>query len=419
MLVIDRWEGEEIKRRKGWLLLYGRRKVGKSFLLRRLTKWDVYATITRSRAALVDGELRPVEEAIRLVVKVLSSGGKAVIDEFQRLNDAHWERLAEVHPSGRLFLAGSSLGIVRKVFDRRSPLLGLVEPFRLDIISYSDMLANLRPKDREGFIWATLMRDPWVIPLASDEDPVRFLVDRSFGLFMSAQGLVGEVFSEEERVLTSLYDSILLLMGEGVWSAREMAGILSSRGLLSGGTAAVTGILSRLESMGLAMKIPLWKSGRAKYLYRHRSPLLSVLYYMEAKFGVSDGYPPEEGAVRSILGREVQLSVGEMLARREGARLAYHVSPASDVDAVLLKRKRVIAGYEIKLGPISREEAEKAVRRMRELGVPYTGLVSLTERPPDVGDESLGPDDLVELSITLKSSPLPHGAEFSSDARTI
>jgi len=409
LLVIDRWEGEEIKRRKGWLLLYGRRKVGKSFLLRRLTRWDAYVTITRSRAALVDGELRTIEEAIRLVVETLSSDGKAVIDEFQRLDDVHWERLAEIHPSGRLYLAGSSSGIVRKVFDRRNPLLGLVEPLRLDIISYSDMLANLRPKDREGFVWAALMRDPWVIPLANLEDPVRFLVDRSFGLFMSAQGLVGEVFSEEERVLTSLYDSILLLMGEGVWSAKEMAGILSSRGLLSGGIAAVTGILSRLESMGLATKIPLWKSGRTKYLYRHRSPLLSVLYYMEAKFGVNDGYPPEEDAIRSVLGREIQLSVGEMLARREGARLAYHVSPEGDVDAILLRRKRVIAGYEIKLGPIPEKEAEKSVMRMRELGIPYTDLVSLTERPPDIGDESLGPDDLVSLAERIRSTPKDEG----------
>ncbi len=362
-------------------------------------------TITRSRAALVEGELRPIEEAIRLVVETLYSGGKAVIDEFQRLDDSYWERLAEIHPSGRLYLARSSSRIVRKVFNRRSPLLGLVEPLRLDIISYSDMLANLRPKDREGFVWAALMRDPWVIPLTSHEDPVSFFVDRSFGLFMSAQGLVGEVFSEEERMLTSLYDSILLLMGEGVWSAKEMAGILSSRGLLSGGTAAVTGILSRLESMGLAMKIPLWKSGRARYLYRHRSPLLSVLYYMEAKFGVSDGYQPEEGAIKSILGREIQLSVGEMLARREGARLAYHVSPESDVDAVLLRRKRVMAGYEIKLGPITEKEAEKSVMRMRELGVPYAGLVSLTERPPEVGDESLGPDDLVSLAERIRFAP--------------
>jgi len=48
----------------------------------------------------------------------------------------------------------------------------------------------------------------------------------------------------------------------------------------------------------------------------------------------------------------------EMLARR-GARLAYHVSPASDVDAILLKRKRVIAGYEIKLGPIPGKRPRK------------------------------------------------------------
>ena len=404
MVVIDRWEGHEINRRRGWLLVYGRRKVGKTFLLRRSLKWDVYVTITRSRDAIVGGRKTEVEGAVDLVVRTLMEGGTAVVDEFQRLDEAYWDVLAQAHPNGRLILAGSSFGMVRRVLDRRSPLLGMVEPFRLDIISYSDVLASLEPDGREGFLWALLMRDPWIIPMVSDGDPIGFLVERSFGLFMAAQGLIGEVFSEEERALTALYDSVLRLLGEGVWSPREIAAILTSRGLLEGGTPAVTGILSKLEAMGLVTKVPLWRSGRRRYVYRHSSPLLSVLYYMESKFGVSDGYKPEEETVRSVLSREVQFSVGGMLAEGSGARLAYHRSPEGDVDIVLIDRRgRPLRGYEVKVGPISKGEASKAVERMRRLGIPRAGLISLSERPPDLGDESLGPEDLISLARTIRS----------------
>ncbi len=404
MVVIDRWESYTLNRRRGWLLIYGRRKVGKSFLLCRFMNWDVYVTITRSREAIIDGKKVEIGKAMDSVIGTLMEGRSAIVDEFQRLDETYWDILAQAHPNGRLILAGSSFGVVKKVFDSRSPLLGTVEPFKLGIISYWDVLANLKPKDRKEFLWAVLMRDPWIIPMISGNDPVEFLVERSFGLFMSAQGLIGEVFSEEERLLTALYDSILRLLGEGVGSARELAGILTSRGLLEGGTSAVTGILSKLEMMGLVTKVPLWRSGRGRYLYRHLSPLLSILYYMESKFGISDGYQPNEEAVRSILGREVQFSLGEMLAEESGARLAYHRSPEGDVDIILTDRRgRPLAGYEVKIGPISKGEAVKAIERMRRLGIPKTGLISLYEKPPDLGDRSMGPEDLVSLAMKIRA----------------
>jgi hypothetical protein len=38
---LERREAELIRRARGWLLVYGRRKIGKTFLLRREVAWDL------------------------------------------------------------------------------------------------------------------------------------------------------------------------------------------------------------------------------------------------------------------------------------------------------------------------------------------------------------------------------------------
>ena len=414
MLVIERREARRLRSARGWILVYGRRKVGKSFTIRRYLDWKVYATISRARDAIVEDSsgIRKMEldVALGLVVNALTAGETAVVDEFQRLPDGAWDLLATPHPQGQLVAAGSSMGIVRRVFDKRSPLLGLVQPFKMDIIRYADAVASLsRQVDPTSSLeWAVIVRDPWISPMvnpSSEGDPARWLCDAAPQLVMSAVGLVGEVFSEEERTLTALYDSVLRLLAEGMWRPSEIASILTSRGLLQGGTPAVTGILRRLADMGLVDGIPLWKSRRARVYYRHRSPLLSLLLNMEQKFGVSDGYRPEYESVRSAFGREVEYSVGEMLAERLDGRLAHYVSERGDVDVVVLnkRRKNVLAAYEVKLGGISRSEAREAVDRMLDLGAPRVGLVSLREEPPAVegAHEVLGPEDLVEMARRL------------------
>ena len=40
-LVLRRREAELIRRARGWLLVYGRRKICKTFLLRREVAWDL------------------------------------------------------------------------------------------------------------------------------------------------------------------------------------------------------------------------------------------------------------------------------------------------------------------------------------------------------------------------------------------
>ena len=63
-----------------------------------------------------------VEEAVKKIRTLLEGNETVILDEFQRLPERFWEALALQHPNGKLVACGSSLGIVKKVLDRRSPL---------------------------------------------------------------------------------------------------------------------------------------------------------------------------------------------------------------------------------------------------------------------------------------------------------
>ena len=384
MRIIRRSECGQLARARSWTLLYGRRKVGKTTLLRTCVPHDLYVLVGHGGGhAVVGDEVVPVEEAVREVGAVLRRGGVAVVDEFQRLPTRYWDLVASWSPSGVLIAAGSSYGIVHKVFDKSSPLLGLFSPLHIDIIAYEEVLAQVGDP-----LLAVVWRDPWAIPHISSVEELR---ERARDLALIARGLIGEVFTEEDRELTDTYWRAILLVAEGYWKSTDVAGALGLRG----GLASASSILSKLSKMGVLRAVPTL--GRERY-YTVRSPVLSLILYAEAKYSVSDlgAAPPE-----LPIGREVQFTVGEMLASYYGAVQRY--SPREDIDVVLTRGRRRLWAFEVKLGPFTRPEAAEAVARLRKVAE-RAGLVSLSERPPEVGDASLGPQELYQMARELAKS---------------
>ncbi|MCY0890222.1 MAG: hypothetical protein OWQ51_04450 [Pyrobaculum arsenaticum] len=134
--------------------------------------------------------------------------------------------------------------------------------------------------------------------------------------------------------------------------------------------------------------------GRERY-YAVRSPALSLILYAEAKYSVSDlGAEPAE----LLLGREAQFTIGEMLASYFGGVQRY--SPREDIDVVLTRGRRRIWAFEVKLGPYTSSEAREAVAKLRKIAE-RAGLVSLSEKPPEYGDLSLGPRELYNMAREL------------------
>lgn len=227
------------------------------------------------------------------------------MDEFQRLPPKYWDLVATWAPSGLLIAAGSSYGVVHKVFDKSSPLLGLSAPLHIDIMAYEEVLAQVGDP-----LLSVIWRDPWVIPHVQKAEDLRL---KARDLALVARGLIGEVFAEEERELTETYWRAILLVAEGYWKSTDVAGALG----LKGGLASASSILSKLAKMGELRANPTL--GRGRY-YAVRSPALSLILYTEAKYSVSDlGAEPAE----LPLGREAQFTIGEMLASYFGGVQRY------------------------------------------------------------------------------------------------
>jgi hypothetical protein len=384
-----------LRGRVGWLLVYGRRKTGKSFMVRLLAPWDVYITVSRDLAAVVEergGGLRVVEpgDAVALAARRLEGGATVVVDEFHRLPPRYWQVLASRHPHGRLILVASSLGVLRRVFSESSPLLGLVEPLRVDPLAYADTVASLAPRlgARGAVLWGVLLREPWLTGLVGDYavEPWRFIASSIQPLITIARSLIGEVFEEEERQLTRLYEAVLRLLGAGVWNTAKLAALLYQRGLLSSySPGAVAGILDRMASMGLVAKTRLWRTRGAKVYYRHASPLLAIVYGVAERYAVDEVQPAPREAVeqlaRSLYARELQFTLGELLAEYHGGLHAYTILPKGqgDVDIVILdsRGRRPLAAYEVKMGSCTTHDLKTLLGRAELVGAPRAGAVCL------------------------------------------
>ncbi len=416
-MIIDRWECSRLRKASNWLLVYGRRKTGKTFLLRKCVKWNLYVTITKARLCIVElsnGKLSfmKLDECMSKVIELLSENSTIVIDEFQRLPEEYWDLLGLKHHEarGRLILCGSSLGIARRVFDKKSPLLGLLEPFLVDIASPEDTIISLSRhlSPRETILWSTIARDPWILGLVTPRnEPYKIIVDKAVSLTPASLSLIGEVFTEEEKQLTRLYEALLKLLAQRYWSSKVLAQKLYEARLLSSPSpGVVTGLLSQLESMGLVEKIPLWKTRRSRYYYKHRSPLLSILLRIE-ELVEEHGIRPDPQTIIYDVALETQFMLGELLAKYHGLTRAYTILPQGegDIDIVLLdKSKKPVIAYEVKLGEITSSEARRVADRIHRYGIPRVGVISLTAKPEVNGivDYTLGPLEIISIARELR-----------------
>jgi len=422
-VVLWRREFPRLRRLLGervWLLLYGRRKTGKTFMARLLVPWDIYATVARDGGVVVEerGSLpRQVEqeEAVRLAVRVLRGGGVVVVDEFQRLPESLWQMLVAAHPEGMLVLVASSLGVVERVFSTRSPLLGLVAAENIGILGYADAVASLLPRlgPRGAVLWGVLLREPWVtgMPGVLRGEPWDWVAGGAGLLYQVARSLVGEVFEEEERRLTRLYEAVLRLLGAGVWEASTLASMLYRRGLLAKPAAStVTGVLDKLAEMGLVARTRLWRTRGRRVYYRHTSPLLGIVFGLAERYAVDEHPAPPHvlrGAALSLYAKELQFSLAELMAEHHGGLPAYTVLPggAGDVDIVILdaRGRAAVAAYEVKLGGCGRGDYTKALARARAVDADEAGLICLggsVGAPPE-GLRVLGPREVAAIAVKV------------------
>lgn len=343
---LERW-----KNRGKWVFVYGRRKTGKSFFVRNFTHWDKYFFIGRSGEIFDDNNKISYDVFLNETFSSLRNDKTVVIDEIQRLPEEFYDRLHNEGIKGNLVAVSSTLWVAKTLIGKKSPLLGLFSEFRIGIIDERDILNEIskavkNPKDLIEF--SAYLREPWLIPLW--ENTRNFLLPMAANTKITIPALVGEIFSEEDKELSVVYEGILKAVADGKRNSGEITNYLYSLKIIHAqNPSLVHPYLSNLHNLGLLEKIKVF--GKNKYFYYHSSPVADLYYYMAEKYGFSERDMPESQISRILnekIPHHVEQFFRNLLSKALGLNIEIISEKDYEIDIVLTDFKKIKLVGEVK-----------------------------------------------------------------------
>ncbi len=355
------------------VLVYGRRKVGKSFFVKRFTKWDAYFHVKRSGGILELDSLREIDYNYLKDYILKEKDKRIVVDEFHRLPEDFLDFLQAYAHDLNLVLITSTLWLSRKILGEDSPILGLFEEFRMNIVDERDAIMFLkdRVKGKELIDTAVYIREPWIIPLLKEsvyKDIPRILVEQK----NTVERLIGEIFREEERELKKTYLAIMEAVANGKKKSTEISSFLYSRRILEKDDASlIQSYLTTLCNIGVLERVNV--VNKKYWYYQHVSPIIDLYFYLDSKYGFSEIDIPVEEVEKVFLMKlplHVEQFFRNLLSKLFGLRKGMAVEKEYDVDIVLQSFRKVSLVAEVKWKKsVSRQE----VRRLEERFQKYRG----------------------------------------------
>ncbi len=380
-LKIPRSEANKIK--DNWTIVYGRRKTGKTFMLKNFVSWNYYFLVGQEGTIWCEGgpirKFSVLDDFIEFAINSLNKDKKVVIDEFQRLPLEALERISTVHPSGQLILSGSSFAVVKKIFGSKSPLLGLLKEHRINLIHFSDMIKKLKLDLLIDY--SPYLRDPWLIPIMDGEDIFKDLYSLLSGVHYTIPALLGETFHEEDRTISEVFEGILGAIGSGHGKPSQIASILYNRGIITHDAASqIAPYMKTLVEMDILKQVKIFKMKRT--IYKMVSPFFSIYYYMNDKYGLERGLPQFSvmlDNLRRAHSLVVEDFIVEALATSLKGEVRYLFEP--EIDGIIVdRRERPIAVIEVKWGRITQKDIERFLDKVEYLGVGGRKIV-VTKNP--------------------------------------
>jgi len=376
-IVVRRKEIESLRAIKKWLLVFGRRKTGKTFLVENFLDYDEYFFVKRDRSIISkrDGAVIDYRTLTSLLGRALPEGKTVVVDEFHRLGEDFLDFIHSVGRGGRLILISSTLFLSGSLLASRSPVLGLFAEFPVGLMDLDDTVRALAKtiSDRKVLTeMGVLLREPLAIDYYDPVEPPRRLMGRVIAhSIRTIPALVGEIFSEEERTLSAIYEGILRAVAGGKTVSSEISSHLFSLGLLKkDDPSLIQQYLTNLVKFGILKKLRVY--GKKKFIYKHTSPLLRIFYYADEKYNLSERMPTEremERLVGEMMPRVVEDSVRELLAKSFGLEESVAEEKDFEVDGCLLRFKKPEIALEVKWREeLGGGEVGEAVERLERLG---------------------------------------------------
>lgn len=375
MIIIRRPEQEKkLNELKKWTFVFGRRKTGKTFLVSNFLKTDEYFFIKNNRSILTKNNTSiSYETFLEILSRSLKEQKVVVVDEFHRLDEDFFDYLHYLEKKGRLILLSSTLNLSKKILSKKSALLGLFAEFPLGIIDLKDVLRELKKfnlKKKDLLEISIFLREPLAIDYFDEKKSSREIIkDILNGSRNTIPALIGEVFSEEARELSAIYEGLLRGIAIGKQNSGELSSYLFSKKLIKkDDPSIIQQYLNNLISFGLLKRISFFNKN--KFIYKHISPLSRVFYYLDENYNFSDREINDKEffpILDEIIPKIVEDSVREEIAKREGLIETLFQEPDLEVDGVLLKFKKPLIALEIKWGVIKQKDIPVIEQKLKKI----------------------------------------------------
>ncbi|MDG6225694.1 MAG: hypothetical protein QCI82_09295 [Candidatus Thermoplasmatota archaeon] len=399
---IPRVEAAALSRAPGWTLLYGRRKVGKTYLIRKMFECEMYVLVKRGGGALMENAPLSNTDDIGLVMDLISEAlmkdETVIVDEFHRLPDEFLDRMQLVHPRGRLVLLGSSFHLSRRIMSKGSPVLGLFSAVRLSLADPVDILSALSdhlPPDVAVSL-SPFMRDPWTLRFAGN-DTVGSLKDVLEFSGEAIPALLGEVFLEEDRFLSQIYEGIIRSIARGRTTMAQISDVLHSMKLIDrSDPSRIRQYVLNMEAMDLIERTPVFQGKGNRYTLR--SKIMELHYYLEEKYGTWRDPPlPMEDVIRDRIPHAVEAFVGDLLAAVLEGTYRYQIFKDREIDIIITRHNRPVLVGEVKWGS---KVSKREIDRFIEIASPFDcRKVIVTKNPIGSSEiENLTPTDLIKMA---------------------
>ena len=367
-------EIEKINKINKWLLIYGRRKTGKTFLVNNFIKYNEYFFVKTDRGIL-DKNNRQIsyDLFIELMKSTLERNETVVVDEFHRLEKGFFDMLHSMRKNGKLILLSSTLFLSKKMISEKSPLLGLFAEIPVGLLCLGDTLKALKKYKLEKKEWlelGILLREPIAIDYFDEKKKARELVaEIVLSSLKTIPALVGEIFLEEEREISAVYEGILRGVASGKVSSGEISSYLFSRKLIGkDDPSIIQQYLNNLIYFGIIRRINIFNKKR--FAYKIASPLAKIYYYVDEKYNLTERKASEKELgiiIDELMPRIVEDNVREFLAEKNGLIESIIEAKDYDIDACLLKFNKVEMAIEIKWGKLDKGDILKAEENLNKI----------------------------------------------------
>ena len=160
--------------------------------------------------------------------------------------------------------------------------------------------------------------------------------------------IIREIFDEEEKRISTVYEGIMEAVASGRHVSTEMSSYLFSHRIIpKDNPGLIQSYLKILTDIGILNKIEIM--GRKKFVYRHVSPLFDCYYYLKTKYGFGELEVPRgfvETVVNEKLPHHIEDFISSFLAERFGLKRVLLFDPELDIALVRFKKLAVVESCE-------------------------------------------------------------------------